>query len=73
MKIGDSELKGGATVFHSDDMKRQYDVLPKRGRVLVFQHRDLWHSGDDVVRGIKYTMRTDIMYKMEPKEEKAEA
>ena len=58
-------LVGGATTFHSYDMKRRYDVLPKAGRVLLFQHRDLIHSGDDVVRGVKYTMRTDLMYALE--------
>ena len=42
------------------------DVDPKAGRVLIFQHRKLYHSGDDVVAGIKYTMRTDIMYELVP-------
>lgn len=55
---------GGATRFHSlswDD-KRYLDVQPKVGRVLIFQHRNLLHSGDDVIRGTKYTLRTDLMY-----------
>jgi hypothetical protein len=38
------------------------DVEPKPGRVLVFQHEGLVHSGDDVLEGVKYTMRTDLMY-----------
>lgn len=59
----DDTLQGGATTFHSHNMKRRYDVMPKTGRVLIFQHRSLWHSGDDVVRGVKYTMRSDILYK----------
>lgn len=46
-------------------MKDQYDVLPKAGRVLLFQHRDLIHSGDDVLSGTKYTMRTDLLYSLE--------
>ncbi|KAI5917647.1 oxidoreductase domain-containing protein [Camillea tinctor] len=53
---------GGATRFHAMDMKRQYDVDPKAGRILLFQQRDTMHSGDDVVQGVKYTMRTDLMY-----------
>lgn len=57
-----SVLVGGATTFHAWDMKRKYDVMPKAGRILLFQHRDLIHSGDDVVSGVKYTMRTDLMY-----------
>jgi len=30
--------------------------------VLIFQHRGLLHSGDEVLEGIKYTMRTDLMF-----------
>lgn len=45
-------------------MTRRMDVTPKAGRVLLFQHRLLIHSGDDVVNGTKYTLRTDIMYKV---------
>jgi hypothetical protein len=62
---GKELLKGGATTFHSYDMKRRMDVVPKAGRVLLFQHRFLLHSGDDVVKGTKLTMRTDIMYAKE--------
>ncbi|KAG9659284.1 hypothetical protein KCU64_g3953, partial [Aureobasidium melanogenum] len=60
---GGDTLHGGATTFHSHNMKRRCDVLPKTGRVLIFQHRKLWHSGDDVVQGVKYTIRSDILYK----------
>ncbi|KAH7086087.1 hypothetical protein BKA63DRAFT_401174 [Paraphoma chrysanthemicola] len=55
-------LKGGATTFYSWSMKQRIDVVPKCGRVLLFQHRGILHSGDDVVSGTKLTMRTDIMY-----------
>lgn len=75
-----AELVGGATSFLSGDSERKVDVDPKAGRVLIFQHRRLFHCGDDVVKGTKYTMRTDIMYELirrwdmeevEKKEEKA--
>lgn len=59
-----AELVGGATSFLSSDSKRKVDVDPKAGRVLIFQHRRLFHCGDDVVKGTKYTMRTDIMYEL---------
>lgn len=59
-----AELEGGATSFLSSDEERKMDVDPKAGRVLIFQHRKLMHSGDDVRAGLKYTMRTDIMYEM---------
>ncbi|KIM25824.1 hypothetical protein M408DRAFT_204715 [Serendipita vermifera MAFF 305830] len=58
-------LRGGATPFHSMDMKRKLDVDPKAGRVLLFQHKGLLHSGDYVTNGVKYTMRTDLMYELE--------
>jgi hypothetical protein len=56
-------LEGGSTVFHSWDKGRQVEVAPKAGRVLVFQHEGLLHSGGDVTKGVKLTMRTDLMYR----------
>ncbi|KAF2246472.1 oxidoreductase domain-containing protein [Trematosphaeria pertusa] len=64
-KEGQQPLKGGATTFHGLDMIRRADIIPKTGRVLLFQHRFLLHSGEDVVSGTKFTMRTDIMYAKE--------
>ncbi|KAI1763806.1 hypothetical protein GGR53DRAFT_496093 [Hypoxylon sp. FL1150] len=58
-----ADLVGGATSFLSSDEERKLDVDPKAGRVLIFQHRRLYHSGDDVKEGTKYTVRTDIMYR----------
>lgn len=57
-----AELSGGATTFYTDDMKAQIDVFPRVGRVLIFQHRALLHAGADVQAGVKYTMRTDLMF-----------
>lgn len=68
---GHEDLQGGATTFHSYDSFENYDgarhmdVDPKEGRVLIFQQRNNPHSGDDVVNGMKITMRTDIMYEKE--------
>ncbi|GJC79656.1 hypothetical protein ColLi_02494 [Colletotrichum liriopes] len=59
-----ADLVGGATTFLSADEKRRVDVDPKAGRVLIFQHKRLYHCGDDVVKGTKYTMRTDILYRL---------
>ncbi|KAH7138592.1 hypothetical protein B0J11DRAFT_424083 [Dendryphion nanum] len=64
-KNGQDALVGGATTFHAWNMQGRMDVVPKAGRVLLFQHRDLLHSGDDVISGTKYTMRTDIMFRKE--------
>lgn len=58
-------LLGGATSFMDgyryDDAVR---VFPKAGSILIFQQRNLMHSGDDVFRGVKYTLRSDVMYSL---------
>ncbi|KAI8633557.1 oxidoreductase domain-containing protein [Xylariaceae sp. FL1651] len=59
-----ADLIGGATSFLSRDDTRNIDVDPKAGRVLIFQHSRLRHAGADVKAGTKYTVRTDIMYKL---------
>lgn len=30
--------------------------------MLIFQHRRLLHSGDEVVEGVKFTVRSDLMF-----------
>lgn len=59
------QLLGGATSF-TDNLRGDdaFRVFPRTGSVLVFQQRGLTHSGDDVFRGVKYTMRSDVMYRM---------
>lgn len=57
-------FEGGATRLLlardcSSDMG--YDVVPKTGSVLLFQH-DTLHEGSLLVSGTKYAMRTDVMY-----------
>ncbi|KAJ5890721.1 uncharacterized protein N7473_006949 [Penicillium subrubescens] len=66
-------LLGGATSFGDDyRMRDSVRVFPKTGSLLVFQQRNLMHSGDDVFRGVKYTVRTDVMYALEKQEESRE-
>ncbi|KAJ5622101.1 Prolyl 4-hydroxylase alpha subunit [Penicillium herquei] len=58
-------LLGGATSFSDGYRNRPVvRVFPKTGSLLIFQHRDLMHCGDDVFRGVKYTVRSDVMYTM---------
>ncbi|PSR83507.1 hypothetical protein BD289DRAFT_461311 [Coniella lustricola] len=59
-----AELVGGATTFFSGDAFRKVDIECKTGRVLIFQQRDLYHGGAEVVEGTKYSMRAELMYKM---------
>lgn len=56
------DLIGGATRFHSWRDGTSFDFAPKSGSCIVFQHRNLIHSGEDVIQGTKYTMRTDVLY-----------
>lgn len=63
---GSSDLQGGATRFFGEDQPghvNTFDVDPSPGACLIFQHHDLVHSGEEVVKGTKFTMRTDIMYR----------
>jgi hypothetical protein len=63
------ELVGGATDFLSSDEERKISVHPRAGRVLLFQHRRLYHSGADVFAGTKYTVRTDVLFELQREEE----
>lgn len=65
---------GGATRFFVRSRgDAEIDVAPVQGRVLVFQHRNLVHSGEEMVEGLKHTLRTDIMYERLPEEGDEEA
>ncbi|KAJ1326317.1 2OG-Fe(II) oxygenase [Microdochium nivale] len=71
--VGDKvSLVGGATSFLSDNEERSVAVDPRAGRVLIFQHRKLYHAGDDVLDGVKYTMRAELMYRLAVPGERAE-
>ncbi|KAG6830571.1 hypothetical protein H0H92_016022 [Tricholoma furcatifolium] len=55
-------LHGGSTRFWTPNKKAFLDVHPKLGRALLFQQRMLIHSGEEVTQGVKYTMRTDLLF-----------
>ncbi len=50
--------EGGETTFTS------LKIEPKQGTALLFFH-DLEHEGSSVKQGIKYVLRTDIMFRLE--------
>ncbi|KAK8915229.1 hypothetical protein H634G_08108 [Metarhizium anisopliae BRIP 53293] len=54
---------GGATSFYSEDETRSFDIQAMTGRALIFQQSGLRHSGADVTEGVKYSVRTDVMYR----------
>ena len=51
-------FQGGDTAFLDDDVVAH----PKPGRALLFQHQIL-HEGCQVLAGVKYVLRTDVMYR----------
>lgn len=52
----------GTTNFLSDKRNVTYRVVPAAGLLLVFPHY-LLHEGEAVGSGVKYIMRSDLMYK----------
>ncbi|KAJ7686172.1 hypothetical protein B0H17DRAFT_1072321 [Mycena rosella] len=54
---------GGSTRFWDEEDGKYYaDVEALPGRVLVFQHADLLHTGEEVTAGVKCALRSDILY-----------
>ena len=39
------------------------DIVPKKGMLLLFDHKIL-HAGMPVTNGVKYVLRTDVMYRL---------
>lgn len=55
------DFEGGTTDFKGGGEQR---VVPETGTFLLFDHR-LQHQGSPVKRGVKYVLRTDLMYRRE--------
>ena len=53
------DFEGGETEFEG-----LFTVAPKKGSALVFHH-PLRHEGKTLISGLKYVLRTDIMYTKE--------
>ncbi|RPD47647.1 2OG-Fe(II) oxygenase [Hymenobacter sediminis] len=49
-------FQGGDTTF------RGLRIQPKQGMALIFLH-SLFHEGSEVTQGVKYVLRTDVMYR----------
>jgi len=62
-------FSGGNTTFLSNKSEKEnVGVIPRTGSILVFQH-DILHEGSLLEDGIKYTIRTDVMYDITTKQE----
>jgi hypothetical protein len=61
---------GGRTRFFEKGGKSQQvllEVKPRKGRVLSFRQppkQRYWHDGEIVSSGIKYLLRTDVIYSL---------
>lgn len=57
------EYQGGRTLFFNskEDDRIIQSFLPERGDLIIFDH-NLWHSGEEVLHGEKYILRSDILY-----------
>lgn len=51
------DFEGGETKFD------RHTIQPKEGMALIFYH-GMKHSGEAIRTGIKYVLRTDVMYKL---------
>jgi len=58
----DEGCEGGSTDFDLPDLDEPLRVVPRRGMVVLFQHR-LRHRGAPVRGGVKRVLRTDVMYR----------
>lgn len=57
-------FEGGETVFYDEDSyptRVRHKIRPEQGKALVFRHAQL-HAGAAVLQGVKYVLRTDVMY-----------
>ena len=54
------DMVGGETLFNHCSIK------PTTGKALIFKH-ELIHSGSRVTEGVKYVLRTDVMYRRKSK------
>lgn len=51
------DFLGGNTEFRTNGLV----IRPKTGSALCFEHYE-WHKGSTVIEGVKYVLRTDVIY-----------
>jgi len=62
------DFEGGETKFYQwqggwyNNDTPTYIITPKKGQALLFAHLQL-HEGAPVISGVKYVLRTDVMYR----------
>jgi len=53
-----TNFEGGETSF-----RNLFSVIPESGKALLFAH-PLRHEGKEILEGVKYVLRTDVMFKL---------
>jgi hypothetical protein len=56
-----STSAGGVTRFLSSSQEVITKIQPELGQALMFRD-DVWHDGEELSDGVKYLLRTDVMY-----------
>ena len=66
---GNTDFQGGRTLFYTTNMETWKEevndtVTASSGVALIFEQypSEIYHSGEQIYDGIKYLMRTDVMY-----------
>lgn len=68
-RFTENKFIGGKTKFNfyeGDEIKNSLTIEPEYGKCLIFRQPDeqlYFHQGEIVEEGVKYLMRTDILYK----------
>jgi hypothetical protein len=60
--LNDAE-EGGETSVYDPALKDKVLVKAETGKLLTFDH-SIAHTGEELVKGIKYVLRTDFIYKV---------
>ncbi len=56
--------KGGGTKFYEESWEEKVkDVASVKGRLAVFRQDQWLHEGAPVLKGLKYTVRNELLYK----------
>lgn len=56
--------EGGETAVYDPSLENRILVKAERGKLLIFNHT-IAHTGEEVKKGFKYVLRTDLIYKHE--------
>ena len=55
------EYEGGSTTFYNQDFQKVHEVIPKKGRGILFKI-DLWHQAEKLLKDEKTWIGTEIIW-----------